>query len=721
MSKNLVELIRRHHARRRARPRSRCSRRRWTTHGEITDDDRRARGRALGAARGDGLRRLDLLRRPAAAARRAPRPRLHRHAPASPRPATRTSTRCEPGSASSSASAATTARSRSRRPSASASATPRPPSATATSIDAGPGVVERVLAGATRAGRRARAGAACSTEPVLHAARRLVGPAPRAGRAHAARRCSTRSRPPTSAAAAAPASRPATKWEFARAAAGDEKFIVANGDEGDPGSYIDKHLMERNPALLLEGMALAGYAVGARARLRPHALGVPALEARARGGRRRRRAPTGCSATTSSAAASPSTSRSSRAPAPTSSARRRRCSPACRGCAAPSRRGRRSPPSAACYGLPTVVNNVETLVQRPVHRARAAPRPTARSARARRPGTKLVCFNERFARPGVYEVPLRHAGARAVRGARRRPARRARDQGAADRRAARRDPARRRCSTRRSTSTPLAAEGCMVGHGGIVAFDDRTDMRDARRATCCTSAPHESCGKCFPCRIGLQRAHEMFADDGAGRPRAARGAAGDARARQPVRARRRHARADPQPARALPRRAGAGADAALTIDGAAVEVAAGDDGARGRARRRARRADALLRRAPGAVRRLPRLPRRRRGRARAARRRARRRCRDGMAIDTRDATARRVAARRRRARALRAARAARAAHRAGRGRRASSASASRAGRARRTTPRHDDAPSLPRLPARALHLVRALRARLRRGPGRRSR
>src|ERR1700758_1341160 len=56
---------------------------------------------------------------------------------------------------------------------------------------------------------------------------------------------------------------PGLKWECARAAAGEQKFIVANGDEGDPGSYIDKYLMERNPALLLEGMALAGYAVGA--------------------------------------------------------------------------------------------------------------------------------------------------------------------------------------------------------------------------------------------------------------------------------------------------------------------------------------------------------------------------------------------------------------------------------------------------------------------------
>jgi len=54
-----------------------------------------------------------------------------------------------------------------------------------------------------------------------------------------------------------------SKWAFARAAPGERKFIVANGDEGDPGSYIDKLLMESHPSLLIEGMALAGYAVGA--------------------------------------------------------------------------------------------------------------------------------------------------------------------------------------------------------------------------------------------------------------------------------------------------------------------------------------------------------------------------------------------------------------------------------------------------------------------------
>ena len=59
---------------------------------------------------------------------------------------------------------------------------------------------------------------------------------------------------------------------------------------------------------------------------------------------------------------------------------------------------------------------------------------------------------------------------------------------------------------------PLVAEGCMVGHGGIVGFDDRTDMRDVARHLLHFGAD-ESCGKCFPCRIGLRRAHEMFVSD----------------------------------------------------------------------------------------------------------------------------------------------------------------------------------------------------------------
>lgn len=54
-----------------------------------------------------------------------------------------------------------------------------------------------------------------------------------------------------------------TKWQHVRQAPGTKKFVVANGDEGDPGAFMDRTLMESDPHRLLEGMAIAAYATGA--------------------------------------------------------------------------------------------------------------------------------------------------------------------------------------------------------------------------------------------------------------------------------------------------------------------------------------------------------------------------------------------------------------------------------------------------------------------------
>lgn len=54
------------------------------------------------------------------------------------------------------------------------------------------------------------------------------------------------------------------KWRFTRQGPGDEKFVVCNADEGDPGAFMDRSLLEGDPHAILEGMAIAGYAVGAR-------------------------------------------------------------------------------------------------------------------------------------------------------------------------------------------------------------------------------------------------------------------------------------------------------------------------------------------------------------------------------------------------------------------------------------------------------------------------
>ncbi|MCQ2910965.1 MAG: NADH-quinone oxidoreductase subunit NuoF [Clostridia bacterium] len=53
------------------------------------------------------------------------------------------------------------------------------------------------------------------------------------------------------------------KWEMVRAAVGDQKYVACNADEGDPGAFMDRSVLEGNPHCIIEAMAIAGYAVGA--------------------------------------------------------------------------------------------------------------------------------------------------------------------------------------------------------------------------------------------------------------------------------------------------------------------------------------------------------------------------------------------------------------------------------------------------------------------------
>ena len=54
-----------------------------------------------------------------------------------------------------------------------------------------------------------------------------------------------------------------TKWEFTKFAEGDQKYIVCNADEGDPGAFMDRSILEGDPHAVIEAMAIAGFAVGA--------------------------------------------------------------------------------------------------------------------------------------------------------------------------------------------------------------------------------------------------------------------------------------------------------------------------------------------------------------------------------------------------------------------------------------------------------------------------
>jgi len=53
------------------------------------------------------------------------------------------------------------------------------------------------------------------------------------------------------------------KWEFCRNARGDNKYVICNADEGDPGAFMDRSILEADPHALIEGLTIAGYAIGA--------------------------------------------------------------------------------------------------------------------------------------------------------------------------------------------------------------------------------------------------------------------------------------------------------------------------------------------------------------------------------------------------------------------------------------------------------------------------
>ena len=53
-----------------------------------------------------------------------------------------------------------------------------------------------------------------------------------------------------------------TKWELCHKSPGDQKYLICNADEGDPGAFMDRAILEGDPHSVLEGMIIAGYAIG---------------------------------------------------------------------------------------------------------------------------------------------------------------------------------------------------------------------------------------------------------------------------------------------------------------------------------------------------------------------------------------------------------------------------------------------------------------------------
>jgi NADH-quinone oxidoreductase subunit F len=296
------------------------------------------------------------------------------------------------------------------------------------------------------------------------------------------------------------------KWKFAASSPGDVKYVICNGDEGDPGAFMDASIMDGDPHAVLEGMIIASYAIGAhegyiyvRAEypLAVRRLGIAIAAAAEQGFLGKDIFGSGwdfklkikegagafvCGEETALIA----------------SIEGKRGMP------------RTRPPFPAVSGLwgkPTNINNVETFANVPWIVANGAAAYAAYGNETCK-GTKAFSLAGKIVNGGLAEVPmgstLRHVIFDVGGGVK----------GGREFKAVQLGGPSGGCVPAHLLDTPvdyesLAATGAIVGSGGMVVADDSTCMVDLARYFL-QFTQNESCGKCVPCRLGTKRMLEIL-------------------------------------------------------------------------------------------------------------------------------------------------------------------------------------------------------------------
>ncbi len=284
------------------------------------------------------------------------------------------------------------------------------------------------------------------------------------------------------------------KWEGGAVAPGDEKYIICNADESEPGTFKDRILLLDDPHLTIEGMCIAAHAIGARRGyiyLRgeyPYILPVlenALTEARQAGYLGRVfdieiRLGAGAYICGEETALFESIE---------------------------GKRGfpRIKPPfptTNGLFGKPTVINNVETLCNVPLIITQGAEE-YRKIGTEKSPGPKLFCLSGDVEKPGLYEVPLGVTLREILEMA-----------GCDTFQAVLFGGAAGAFVTSEHLDVKLAFEdlraaGLALGSGAITVFDESRDLRDVL-ARIGRFFAHESCGKCYPCQLGTQRQMEIL-------------------------------------------------------------------------------------------------------------------------------------------------------------------------------------------------------------------
>ena len=296
------------------------------------------------------------------------------------------------------------------------------------------------------------------------------------------------------------------KWEFCRKSPGNDKFIVCNADEGDPGAYMDRSVLEGNPHSVIEGMIIGGYATGANEAYvyvrDEYPLAVENLTFAI--GEAKKRGLLGHNILGSDHTFNVKISRGGGAfvcgeeTALIASLEGRVGEP------------RPRPPYPAVSGLwnkPTNVNNVETWANVP-HIIRKGPDWFASIGTKNSKGTKIFSLVGKINNTGLVEVPMGfklsdiiyNIGGGIPKGKKFKAVQTGGPSGGCI-------PAKMINLT--IDYEELAKVDSIMGSGGLIVMDESTCMVDLARYFL-EFLKEESCGKCVPCREGIDRSLEVL-------------------------------------------------------------------------------------------------------------------------------------------------------------------------------------------------------------------
>ena len=308
------------------------------------------------------------------------------------------------------------------------------------------------------------------------------------------------------------------KWEFTNKAPGDKKYVVCNADEGDPGAFMDRSILEGDPHAILEGMLICGHAVGAsegyiycRAeyplaikRLRiaieqAEEYGLLGENILGYGYNFKLHIKEGAGAFVcgeeTALLASIEGKRGMPRPRPP------------------------FPAQSGLFGKPTTINNVETLANVPLILKEGGAAEFMKIGTEGSKGTKVFALAGKIRNTGLCEVPMGitireiiYDVGGGIKGGR-------------DFKAVQAGGPSGGCIPAEQIDLPIDYDslneaGAIMGSGGLVVMDERTCMVDLARYFL-SFTQKESCGKCTPCREGTKRMLEILnrISEGQGTPR----------------------------------------------------------------------------------------------------------------------------------------------------------------------------------------------------------